>query len=80
MVEFMTRLQSDETVLGRYRTDPEGTMKAFGLTSRERATLREGDADAVRALLADAVGSDLGRTAHLHVHVVVPPPPPHSGP
>ncbi|MCI4348194.1 MAG: hypothetical protein L3J97_06225 [Thermoplasmata archaeon] len=79
IVEFLTRLQTDYTFLSRYRSNPEETMHAFGLTPHECATLREGDAVRVRALLGEALGGDYGRTAHLHVHLHIPPPP-HPGP
>lgn len=82
MVDFLVRLQSEDSLLRRYRSEPERTMREFGLTPSERSTVQGGDGDALRSLLAAIVGGDFGKTATIHAHlsVTVHIPPPPNGP
>ncbi|QFU23575.1 hypothetical protein FM038_016260 [Shewanella eurypsychrophilus] len=51
--EFFEKLGSDSDLMDAYKKDPEGVMKANGLTDEEIATVMSGDTNKLKSLSGD---------------------------
>jgi hypothetical protein len=49
MTSFLVRLAEDGDLQQRFRTDPQGTMAAEGLSQPDQDTLMSGDQQRIRA-------------------------------
>lgn len=43
----------------RYKSDPDGTLKSYGLTDAEAAMVKRGDAQEIKSHMQDAYGAAL---------------------
>ncbi|MFN7942407.1 MAG: hypothetical protein U0X73_12480 [Thermoanaerobaculia bacterium] len=50
---FLAKMSANPALQDEYRRDPEGVMSRHGLSEQEKALMRSGDQDAVRAYLGD---------------------------
>jgi len=50
LADFLRRLGRDSEFEGKYEDDPEGFMKASGLSDEEREAVRSGNLDRIREL------------------------------
>ncbi len=53
LADFMIKLSRDPKLRESFKKDPDGVMDAHSLTSEDKAVLRSGDPDKIRAYLGD---------------------------
>ena len=46
-------------VRARYKSDPDGTLKSYGLSANETSLVKRGDAHEIKAYMKDAYGAAL---------------------
>jgi Aromatic-ring-opening dioxygenase LigAB, LigA subunit len=49
LADFLIQMSNDLDLQHRYADDPEATMTSFGLTDAEKAALRSGDEESIKA-------------------------------
>ncbi|WP_299791602.1 hypothetical protein [uncultured Shewanella sp.] len=53
--DFFEKLGTDSDLMDAYKQDPEGVMKANGLTDEEIATVMSGDTNKIKSLSGESV-------------------------
>jgi hypothetical protein len=53
LAAFMIKLSRDPKLRRAFKKDPDEVMKAHGLSAKDKAVLRSGDSDKIRAYLGD---------------------------
>lgn len=58
--KFVTEYSNDTGgVKARYKSDPDGTLKSYGLSDSEAAMVKRGDAHEIKAYMKDSYGAAL---------------------
>ena len=58
--KFVTEYSNDTAGLkAKYKKDPDGTLKSYGLTGAEAALVKRGDANEIKSHMKDAYGAAL---------------------
>ena len=63
LVEFLTDMDKDDGLMKKYKSDPEGTAKAYGLDSEDVKVCVNNDVDAMKKR-CDAEGADYIEIRH----------------